>query len=99
MIIKSESESNITETKSFSYIHTKHRRRCEISLKHHTQSYNWDCGISCVLMVLSDKNREYFLNNKRQICEEEGFNTSTWTIDLCYLLRRFGVRHVFILSL
>ncbi|XP_044762970.1 protein GUCD1 isoform X2 [Coccinella septempunctata] len=74
---------------------TGHPGRCQIDLKHHTQDFNWDCGLSCVLMVMSDENREYFLENRERICKEEGFNTSTWTIDLCYLLKRFGVRHIF----
>ncbi|XP_045465425.1 protein GUCD1 isoform X3 [Harmonia axyridis] len=95
MIIKSESETNVTETKSYTYIGEKNTKRCQIDLKHHTQDFNWDCGLSCVLMVLSDENREYFLENREKICKEEGFNTSTWTIDLCYLLRRFGIRHIF----
>lgn len=62
-------------------------------LSHFKQRFNWDCGVTCVLMVLSDHDRACFLTNFEQICKEEGFNHSTWTIDLCYLLRRFNVLH------
>lgn len=69
--------------------------RYEIKLHHHRQEYNWDCGISCVLMVLPKDKREFFINNFQVICKEEGFCKSTWTIDLCYLLKRFSVDFVF----
>ncbi|KAF2357616.1 Guanylyl cyclase [Trinorchestia longiramus] len=55
------------------------------------QRYSWDCGVTCVMMVLPPNERKYFLNNLKNIAEEENFNTSTWSIDLAYLLYRFGI--------
>lgn len=46
-------------------------------------------------MVLPPDQRSHFLLNRDQIGREEGYLQSTWTIDLCYLLRRFGVDHVY----
>jgi len=66
-----------------------------IQLSHFKQKYNWDCGISCVLMVLPKRHRQTLIKNLISICREEGFNRSTWTIDLCYLLRRYGIEHCF----
>ncbi|CAH0549546.1 unnamed protein product [Brassicogethes aeneus] len=67
----------------------------EIDLNHYQQKYNWDCGLSCVLMVLPKEDREDFLSNFAGICKDEGFNKSTWTIDLCYLLKRYKIKHVY----
>ncbi|XP_074041706.1 protein GUCD1 isoform X2 [Leptinotarsa decemlineata] len=72
-----------------------HPEKLHIQLSHFKQKYNWDCGVSCVLMVLPEKKKQKFLKNFTQICENEGFNKSTWTIDLCYLLKKFDIRHVF----
>lgn len=44
-------------------------------------------------MILSTTQRETLLHDFDKICAEEGFGSSTWTIDLCYLLQRFQVRH------
>lgn len=60
----------------------------EHNVEHYQQRYNWDCGVSCVLMMLPREQREEMLNNFEEICEDEGFRQSTWTIDLCYLLKR-----------
>ncbi|CAG9861448.1 unnamed protein product [Phyllotreta striolata] len=69
--------------------------KLHIQLSHFKQKSNWDCGISCVLMVLPRKKRQEFLDNFTQICRNEGFNKSTWTIDLCYILKKFEVPHIF----
>ncbi|KAH8420576.1 hypothetical protein KR009_011545 [Drosophila setifemur] len=63
------------------------------NLTHYQQRYNWDCGISCIIMILGTQQREELLNNFEAVCEAEGFGSSTWTIDLCYLLLRYQVRH------
>ncbi|KAI5638747.1 guanylylate cyclase domain-containing protein [Phthorimaea operculella] len=55
---------------------------------HYRQRFNWDCGVSCVLMLLPGDQRRQFLENFTDICKDEGFGESTWTIDLCYLLKR-----------
>jgi len=66
-----------------------------IQLCHYKQKSNWDCGISCVLMVLPNKHRLHLTKNLSRICKSEGFHKSTWTIDLCYLLKRYEVNHSF----
>ncbi|XP_059611942.1 protein GUCD1 [Phlebotomus argentipes] len=67
-------------------------------LTHYRQCYDWDCGLSCILMILPDEKRRFFAENFSQVCSEEGFGNSTWTIDLCYVLKRFGVRHKYLTS-
>lgn len=62
----------------------------EHRLEHFRQRYNWDCGVSCVLMLLPVPQREEMLDKFEMICQDEGFNQSTWTIDLCYLLKRLA---------
>lgn len=88
---------------------------------HFQQRSDWDCGISCIMMLLNRRQRQEFLSNFNKICDEEDFdkrylNTilfliqtffhiiiiiyvvfehSTWTIDLCYLLHRFNIRHIY----
>jgi len=62
------------------------------NLEHYQQKYHWDCGVSCVLMVLPATARASFINQFNKVVEEEGFGESTWTIDLCYLLHRFEVK-------
>lgn len=61
----------------------------EHKITHFRQRYNWDCGVTCVLMLLSSEQQKELLGSFDQVCAEEGFNQSTWTIDLCYLLKRF----------
>lgn len=46
-------------------------------------------------MLLSNNEKEYFIKNFDIICKEEGFGNSTWTIDLCYLLKKFNIKHVY----
>ena len=42
-------------------------------------------------MVMRRPDRDFVLSNLTKFVEEEGFGDSTWTIDLCYILRRFNV--------
>ncbi|XP_050353631.1 protein GUCD1 isoform X2 [Nymphalis io] len=63
------------------------------SIPHIQQRYKWDCGVTCVLMVLSEGDRNDFITNFFKICEEEGFGQTTCTIDLCYLLKRYNIKH------
>ncbi|KAH8289331.1 hypothetical protein KR054_003869 [Drosophila jambulina] len=63
------------------------------NLTHYQQRYNWDCGLSCIIMILSAQQRAELLDNFEAVCRDEGFGSSTWTIDLCYLLMRYQVRH------
>lgn len=66
-----------------------------IKLTHYKQRFNWDCGLSCVLMVLPPNERNHFIHNFSTVCSDEGFNRSTWTIDLCYLLHKYRMHHKF----
>lgn len=66
-----------------------------IEIKHQKQRYSWDCGVACVTMVLDAGARTDLVNNLNHISREEGFLRSTWTIDLCYLLRRYRVQHMY----
>lgn len=45
------------------------------------------------MMLLPNDEREKFLESFSTICQEQGFGQSTWTIDLCYLLKRFRIRN------
>ncbi|XP_043245148.1 protein GUCD1-like isoform X2 [Amphibalanus amphitrite] len=56
------------------------------------QRHRWDCGLACVMMVLPETKRRHFSDNFAAVCREEGFGKSTWTIDLVYLLHRYGVQ-------
>ncbi|GIY59790.1 protein GUCD1 [Caerostris darwini] len=68
----------------------------EIPLVHVKQHLSWDCGISAVMMILSEKDRLYMKENLEEVSRQEGFDKSTWTIDLAYLLRKFGIRHLYV---
>ena len=60
------------------------------SVQHCQQQFNWDCGLSCVLMALDAADeftaKEDISSDIEKVCKAEGFGHSTWTIDLCYLL-------------
>eukprot|EP00096_Caligus_rogercresseyi_P005424 TRINITY_DN2084_c0_g1_i1.p1 TRINITY_DN2084_c0_g1~~TRINITY_DN2084_c0_g1_i1.p1 ORF type:complete len:224 (-),score=58.86 TRINITY_DN2084_c0_g1_i1:1224-1895(-) len=60
---------------------------------HYRQTSFWDCGISCFIMILGEKDRRWILrdHNIAKLCADEGFAQSTWTIDLCYLLKKFRI--------
>ncbi|XP_037091598.1 protein GUCD1-like [Pollicipes pollicipes] len=59
------------------------------------QRHRWDCGLACIMMVLPEAKRNHFIENFQSVCHDEGFGKSTWTIDLVYLLHRFGVRQLY----
>lgn len=48
--------------------------KLHIQLIHVKQRSNWDCGISCVLMVLPRKCKQGFLTSFTEICSNEGFD-------------------------
>ncbi|XP_050735126.1 protein GUCD1-like isoform X2 [Eriocheir sinensis] len=62
-------------------------------VEHVQQRHTWDCGLACVTMVLPPSTRSRFSSQLYKICQEEGFDKSTWSIDLAYLLQRFGIKH------
>ncbi|CAB3366883.1 Hypothetical predicted protein [Cloeon dipterum] len=66
-----------------------------IRLKHQRQKFNWDCGLTCIMMILPPDKKKHFIDNFKQICAQEGFNKSTWTIDLAYLMKKFELDHLF----
>ena len=57
-------------------------------LPHVRQSFNWDCGLACVLMILRGMGATRCdLPAMRLLCP----TTSIWTVDLAHLLCRFGL--------
>lgn len=47
-------------------------------------------------MILPRNHREHFLRDFERICTENGFGRSTWTIDLCFILRQFNISFRFL---
>lgn len=64
-------------------------------MQHAQQKRSWDCGLACVFMVLPNDLRQQLQRNLLEVCKDEGFGKSIWTIDLCYLLSRLGIRYKF----
>jgi hypothetical protein len=62
-----------------------------IALQHVRQSYSWDCGLACVMMVLREKGMTCTLEDLMQVCGTK----SVWTVDLAYILSRYGVNFTF----
>ena len=55
------------------------------SVPHVRQSYSWDCGLACILMVLRIGGLMVTLDDLMVICGTR----SVWTVDLAYLLHHF----------
>lgn len=55
---------------------------------HFRQRCSWDCGIACLLMVLPGRSWEEVV----EACGTE----STWTVDLAFVLSRYGASFVFV---
>ncbi|XP_076041266.1 protein GUCD1 [Oratosquilla oratoria] len=70
--------------------------RLLLNLPHVQQRHSWDCGLACILMTLPPHARHRFESNFYEICEEEGFGESTWSIDIAYLLHKLGMRHRYV---
>ncbi|KAL0018589.1 hypothetical protein WJX77_002963 [Trebouxia sp. C0004] len=63
------------------------RQHC-LALPHVQQSFNWDCGLACALMVLKSLGVSYLnMASLRSLCS----TTSVWTVDLAHLMRHFGL--------
>uniref|UniRef100_A0AC11CR22 Guanylyl cyclase domain containing 1 n=1 Tax=Ovis aries TaxID=9940 RepID=A0AC11CR22_SHEEP len=58
------------------------------------QLFHWDCGLACSRMVLRYLGQLDDAEFERAL-QELRLTRSIWTIDLAYLMRRFGVRHRF----
>ncbi|XP_058014264.1 protein GUCD1 isoform X3 [Ahaetulla prasina] len=58
------------------------------------QLYHWDCGLACSRMALRYLN---LLNDEdfQRAVRDLQLTKSIWTIDLAYLMRHFGVNHLF----
>ena len=69
------------------------------TVQHTQQQFDWDCGLSCVLMALDAAEeldaKDSIIENLEEICKKAGFGHSTWTIDLCYLLKHYAPRLAF----
>jgi hypothetical protein len=68
------------------------------SVPHTRQRKSWDCGLACTWMALralQDLEDQEAVENFQHICNQQGFGTSVWTIDLAYLLAKYGVKHQF----
>jgi len=68
-----------------------------VDVPHVRQSFNWDCGLACMLMVLRSLGvSRCNLQGLRLMCN----TTSIWTVDLAYMLSRFGIPvHFFTITL
>ncbi len=76
-------------------------------VRHRRQRSNWDCGLACVQMVLNaarteghrqqeqDEGEMVTAQELEARCSQDQVKRSVWTIDLCYLLRRYGVDFLF----
>lgn len=70
------------------------RRSYYVDVPHVQQTFNWDCGLACVLMVLRTLGSDYCggVADLEKLCR----TTSIWTVDLAYLLNRFSVHFSFL---
>jgi Guanylylate cyclase len=55
------------------------------------QSFSWDCGLACAEMALRARGVSVTVSDLRKLCETD----SVWSIDLSYLLNKFGVQLTF----
>jgi hypothetical protein len=63
-----------------------------LSVQHCRQQYNWDCGITCLRMLVDHYQLDHAVF-EQLLCAHD-CNQSTWTIDLLHLLHQLGVRAV-----
>ncbi|TPX60797.1 hypothetical protein PhCBS80983_g01522 [Powellomyces hirtus] len=57
-------------------------------IPHRRQLSNWDCGLACVSMVLASLHHPHTLLGLRG---SNAVRDGVWTIDLAYLLRKYGI--------
>ncbi|XP_014664062.1 PREDICTED: protein GUCD1-like [Priapulus caudatus] len=67
--------------------------KLELSVPHIGQCNSWDCGLACARMVLWYCLPNGNLSDFEYQCNAVGFYQSIWTVDLAYLMRRYGLRH------
>lgn len=61
-----------------------------LPIKHIKQQSNWDCGVTCLKMLI-----DYYhfdLPSFDRLLDSYECNNSTWTIDLLYLLHKSGIQ-------
>ncbi|ONK62023.1 uncharacterized protein A4U43_C08F36000, partial [Asparagus officinalis] len=68
------------------------RRSHFVDVPHVRQLFSWDCGVACVSMVLMTVGvGDFDIHQLAELCS----TTSTWTVDLAYLLHKFSVKFSF----
>lgn len=63
-----------------------------LPVKHVKQQSDWDCGVTCLKMLIDYYHLDLSLFNN--LLESYECNNSTWTIDLLYLLHQSGIHAV-----
>src|SRR5690349_17785140 len=63
-----------------------------LPIKHLKQKSNWDCGITCLRMLIDYYH--YDLSLFEQLLNSYECNNSTWTIDLLYLLHQLNIHGI-----
>eukprot|EP00803_Ostreobium_quekettii_P005533 evm.model.scf_541.3 EVM.evm.TU.scf_541.3 scf_541:55491-57195(-) len=72
---------------------TPNNHSAVMEVPHVRQTQSWDCGLACVVMVLEAMGiKGVDLDTIKQLCPTQ----STWTVDLAYLLHRFGLNVLFL---
>ena len=61
-------------------------------VEHVRQERKWDCGLACVIMVL----RAGGIHKTRPELAKMAGTSSTWTVDLAYIMRSCGAKFVFL---
>eukprot|EP00038_Savillea_parva_P008901 m.179934 g.179934 ORF g.179934 m.179934 type:complete len:341 (-) comp14886_c0_seq1:220-1242(-) len=65
---------------------------------HLQQKYTWDCGHACARMIVrAVTGQDISYADVMDVGKQYGVGSSEtlWTIDLCYILKHYGVRHRF----
>lgn len=60
-----------------------------LSVKHFQQKFHWDCGITCLRMLIDYYHED--LKSFDNLLENYECNQSTWTIDLLHLLHQLNI--------
>ncbi|CAF5101143.1 unnamed protein product, partial [Rotaria magnacalcarata] len=60
-----------------------------LPVKHIKQQFNWDCGVTCLRMLIDYYHLDSSLFDR--LLDSYECNQSTWTIDLLHLLHQSGI--------
>lgn len=66
-----------------------------IEIPHIRQTYNWDCGLACVKMVLKYFYPDMDFSDFKEKCDSIGFHQTIWTVDLVYVLKLYNIESLF----